>query len=256
MTVSRRLSFFAAFLFVSLSCVAESPSDHDVLNHIMDRIKQNDALTENYGYYYQAHFSELDGDGTVVKEEKRQYRIVWVEGAQYFELLKIDDRDLTSKEKAEEAKRKNKFVEAVHKKQPSELKMGWDELFQKYTYTVQPAEGNAKYVVSFEPKKSGLKERTRMEKVFNHVAGKAWVDADFNVMRANLWLSEDVKFGLGILGSLNELELQYSQQKFDGQVWLPTRLRLNYGVRVLVKNKRQLMESQFSDPYPRPAETH
>ena len=251
MTANKKLLAAVLVLLVSALCRAESPSNADILKRIMDRIKQNDELTEEYGYYYQAQFRELDGDGDLVKEEKRLYRIVWVEGKQYFELMRIDDRDLSAKDKAEEVKRRNKFIESVRKKQKSELNLGWDEMFPKYNYTLLPADGEARYVVAFEPKKDGLKERTRMEKVFNHINGKVWVDADYNVMKANVWLSGDVKFGLGILGSLNELELQYSQQKFEDRVWLPSKLHLNYRVRVLVKNKQQQMDSRFYDPYPR-----
>lgn len=248
----RKILLFAGFFLAWSYCFAESPSDKQLLKLIMDHVKKNDELAEKYGYYYEARSRDLDGDGRVVLDEKRLYRIVWIEEKQYFELLKVNDRELNNAEKAEEAKRKEQFIKNLHEKKPSELKMEWDELFEKYNYSILPAEGDARYVVTFEPKPDGLKERTRMEKVFNHIAGKVWVDSEYNVLKAHLWLSDAVKFGFGILGSLNELQLQYSQQKFGNDVWLPSTLRLSYGVRVVLKGKHEDMDSRFFDFYPRP----
>lgn len=232
---------------------SEPLSQQETLKRIMDRVKENDDLAQSYGYYYQARLRKMDDEGKVLEEDQRLYRIAWIEESQYFELLKINDRDLNPGQKSAEAKRRQEFVKAVREKKPPEFKMGWDEMFVKYDYTFETPSDGAAYVVSFRPKKDGLKERTRMEKVFNHTAGRVWADSGYNVQKAHLWLAEDVRFGLGILGSLNELELQYSQQEFGGKVWLPAILRLTYSYRILLKGTHQQMESRFFDPYPRPS---
>lgn len=229
----------------------ETSSQSDVLKRIMDRVKENDQLTEDYGYYYEAKTRELDSDDKVTKEESRLYRIIWVENKPFFEILKVDGHELTSKDKAEETERKKKFIKSVHDNKPTEFKMNWDELFAKFDYTIASADGDARYVVSFQPKKIDLPERSRMEKVFNNIGGKVWVDADYNVTKANLWLIGNVKFGLGIIASLDELELQYSQQKYDN-LWFPASMRLKYDLRIFLKGKHQQWESRFYDMYARP----
>lgn len=228
------------------------PSEQEVLKQVMERIKKNDEAADNYGYTYQAIYRNLDDDGRVTKEEKRLYRIVWLEDKAYFELEKVDDRELNSKEQSEELKRRNAFIKSVKNKEPPELKMKWDELFAKYDYSFTPKEGDAAYVISFQPKKTDLPERSRMEKVFNKIAGKVWINTDYNVLKANVWLADNVRFGLGILGKLDELQLHYTQQTFEGTIWLPATLRLTYNVRVLLKSSRQQMESRFYDIYRRP----
>lgn len=249
--IKRRFFLYLILLSLPLFLSAETLSQKDLLKRMMDRVKENDALTEQYGYYYEAKSRDLDSEDRVTSEETRLYRIIWLEDKPFFETVKIDGHDLTSKDKAEEAERKKKFSKSVREHKPSEFKMNWDELFAKFDYTIEDTNGDARYLVNFKPKNTELQERSRMEKVFNSIGGKVWVDADFNVTKANLWLMHTVKFGLGILASLDELQLQYSQQKFDNLLF-PASMRLKYDLRVFVKGKHQLLESRFYDIYPRP----
>lgn len=251
MTVKRTLLAVLLFAF-PLLVSAQSGSTNEVLKRIMDRVKANDAIAEGYGYYYEARTRDVDDDGHVLKEDKRLYRITWVEDKPYFELLKVDDHEPSPADKKEETDRRNKFVKSLHAKKPPEFKMDWDELFSKYDYKFEPSGTDEGYVVSFQPKPNGLKERTRMEKVFNNIGGKVWVDSEYNVTKAHLWLVRDVRFGLGILANLDELQLHYSQQKFGDNLWFPAVMSLNYDVRILLKGKHQQLDSRFFDIYPRP----
>jgi hypothetical protein len=190
----------------------------------------------------------MNKDGEVEKTEKRTYRTIQLEGQRYYELIKFDDKALDSDKKKEEAKNREKFLKAVRKKEKpdddGENEITLNDLVEKYEFTQLPPEGDAAYVVSFKPRSGKLKERNRIERVLNHVAGTLWFSSDYNLMKGEATLLSEVEYGLGIIADVQELKVDYSQKKLN-DVWLPETFNLQYKARIFVKTKIRDIQTKY-----------
>jgi hypothetical protein len=257
-TTARRIAsaFFLWILLLTPALLrAEEPSEKVILGRILEKAEANDKLLDKYGSSEEAKERELDADGKVKDEETKTYRTIWIERKPYQQLVLVDGSPLNSKQRSEEEKRRAKFVEAIHKNKPSEdeIRLSSEDLFAKYDFTMLPPDELGRYVFAFAPKKNvKLHERNRAEKVVNHLAGKFWADENFNFVRAEAALQEKVTFGLGLLASLNRLELLFTQQAYDG-VFLPVDFRLKVEARLLLfKTVRQEVISHSFDYFKAP----
>ena len=253
--------FFLLLAVCSLALPARSTEEtqakEDALKNIFETAKANDKITEIYGLYQQNTVRKISEEGRVKKQKTSVYRTIWLNDVPYAELITIDGRPLSKKEKDEETDRRKKFLKRLKDKKEDktddeDFDLTWQDLYQKYEFHKLPAEGQAAYVFSFRSKGGKQKERNRMEKVFNHLSGKFWADKDFNLLRVEARLQDDVKFGLGLLAKVEQLQLQYTQQPYQ-KVWLPATLHVAFQARIaLLKTERQEIETRFYAPFPRP----
>ncbi len=249
------LSFFVITFAAFASLKAETP-DPEILKNLVKQLEKNDEIVDNYDFYQDYEVKELDEDGKIKKVKNETYRTILIQDQRYLELVKVDDRDLNQDEKKDEAKRRDKFMKKIQEKgKPSEDDdddFTWADLMEKYDFTQLPAEGDATYVITFKPRLGKLKARNRTEKILNRLAGKIWISSDYNLMRADTQLTAAVKYGLGILANVEELQLKYVQTKFDG-IWMPETFSLHYKARVLVKNQIRQVQLRYYNLTKRPA---
>jgi hypothetical protein len=170
------------------------------------------------------------------------------------ELIKVNGKEPDKDRKKNEDKRKKKFIKETQKQKDltleNKMEVTWDDLVEKYDFFSKEPEAGFAYVISFHPKPGKKKERNRMEKILNHISGTIWVDADFYVLKARVHLLENVKYGLGILANVENVELQFAQKKV-ADVWLPDTYHLKYKARVLVKTRTREIYARFFDFAPR-----
>lgn len=262
MKIIRFLPIF--FVLMSLSAVPLKANtfDPEIIKSIAKKIEKNNELLENYDFYQDQEVKELDDDGSVKKVKKQTYRTILLLDHRYYELIKVDGKDLNDKDKKDEAKRRGKFIKEIQKngkaddddEEEDEDDFTLEDLIEKYDFSQSPAEGEALYVISFKPKSGELKERNRTERIMNHLEGKVWIAADYNVMRAEARLMEPVKFGFGVLANVQEVEVSYLQNEFDG-IWVPESFALEYKARVLVKDQIKQVHSRYFNLTKRPAAT-
>lgn len=247
------LSIFILLLLTPLLFASETPlKEEEVLRKVAEKAEKNDQAALNYGFKLQTIIKKMDTDGQLEEEIQRDSHIIWLEGKPYNELLTINGKPLDPKNKAEESKRKSEFMKTVSDKKKTLREMlTWNDLFQKYDFAFLPPDGGARYLISFKPKSKKLVERNIYEKVFNHAAGKAWVDDQFNLVRAEAWLTESIRFGFGIFGKIDGIYFTYTQKEFD-QVWLPLAFFLKFKARRFLLNDNQEITTRFYDFYPRP----
>jgi hypothetical protein len=164
----------------------------------------------------------------------------------------VNGKELDSDQQSEEAKRKKDFVkENKEKKKTLREILSWNDAFKKYDFQFLPPEDGIKYLISFKPKSEKLKERNVYEKILNHLFGKAWIDEQFNLIKAEAWLTESLRFGFGIFGKLDNIHFIYTQNNFE-EVWLPTAFHLKYKARRFLFKDNQEINTRFYDFYPRP----
>jgi hypothetical protein len=231
----------------------EAPPTQELISKIIKQGQQNYKLSQNYGSYKRVVVKKLSKDGNVKKEETKIYRTTWIEGHPFGELIRINDKVLTKKEKEKEAKRRSEFIKGIHSQDLKEiLEYTSQDLYQKYNFTMLPTDKDVRYIITFEPKKKKLRQRSRVEKILNHLSGKVWVDSEYNLLRVEAKLTDSVSFGLGLFAKIENIELEYTQQEYE-QAVLPATLCLRFKARVvLLKNELQEVNTHFYDIFVKP----
>lgn len=248
------LSVLLAFPIIFPAYASEDLQEEVVLQKAAEKAQKNDEIAKNYGFKMETTIQKLEGDNDVDEEIQRKSHIVWLEGKPYNEILQINGKDLNSKQKAEEAKRRKEFIKSIReKKKTIRESLQWSDVFQKYDFSFLPPEGGIRYLISFKPKAGKLPERNIYEKVFNHLSGKAYVDEQFNLVKAEAWLVESIRFGFGIFGKIEGIHFTYTQKEFES-VWLPNSFHLKYKARRFLFRDNQDITTRFYDFYPRPDE--
>jgi hypothetical protein len=246
-----------AFFLLLVSSSHGDPTAEALAKHMAQKIKQNIELGKEYGWYQKVAVTKFSGEGSISEKHERNYRSIWLQGRLYNELFQIDGRRLSPGEQTEESKRQDGFVSPANSTAKAdgiqqELKsLEWWELPGKYDLTLLPADGAAKYVLSFRPKQIKLQERSRIERILNHMEGTVWLDEELNVLKAEARLVEPVRFGFGILANVENAQIEYTQQEHD-HVRLPASLHVSWSARIaLVSHRRQEIRVSWHDVYPR-----
>ena len=239
-----------------LSLAAENPlSAQQIVEKMAVRAEEMELAGEEWGFWQESVQKKLDNKNRIEEEKKKLRKTIWLEGKPYMELVKVDNKDLDAGERKEEAESKAKFLKALKdpkKKDSEDDDPTWKQLIQKYDYSLLPSDGQAAYLVSFRPKKSGVSERNRMDKIFNNLMGKLWIDENFHLIRATANLIRGLGFGLGLIAKLEKLEIDYRLQQIEN-VWLPSSLHLQFHARMMLfKSERQKATIRFFDPFRRP----
>src|SRR5262249_6605473 len=132
------------------------------------------------------------------------------------------------------------------------LPFTWEQLREKYNFAIDHKDLSAPYVVTFSPKDEDLPERSKVEKVLNHLSGKIYADDHFHIIRLDGHLASKVSFGFG-LAKVRELNLTYTQKPY-GEQMVPSWIHLSLRVQALVffSDRREITTSfgnfQVKDP--------
>lgn len=265
-TVKKRIGIhFRLLLMLALvsfeagaNCIATT-STNELLSKIVEKAKRNYKLSKHFGSYQSTQVKKLSKDDKIRQEETKTSRTVWIEDQSYSELIRINDKELTKKEKQEEAKRRTKFLKAIRTQKTENkaylkelLKYNGQQLYEKYDFRILPPDRDARFILTFEPKRKKLQERSRIEKILNHLSGKIWADEECNLLKVETKLKDTVSFGLGIFAKIENLEVEYTQQKYQ-QAWLPATLFRRFKARLAVfKNERQEVSTRYYDVFAKP----
>jgi hypothetical protein len=244
------IALLACLLTALVVQAGPSLTDDEILQQILQKAKENEDFTTRVGFHQTTATKKMK-DGKISEEKIRFHRLTWIDNRPYLELLRVDGRELNPKEKKEEAERRAKFIKSLGKQDEEEddddEDVTWDDMARKYNFQRLPADSTGAYVFSFHPKPGKLSEGSRTEKVLNHVAGKFWADQNFNIVRAEAKLLDNVRFGLGILGNVEKLEMIFKQTDFD-RMKVPAYFYVHFKARVaLVKVEERQIESRYQD---------
>jgi len=99
-------------------------------------------------------------------------------------------------------------------------------------------DGREAIVVTFKPKRDA-RPRTREGRLARGFAGQIWIDEQAKeVARVNATAVDDLSFGYGVLGRLNEgATVTVRRQPIDSNLWLPISVRFNGEGRALLFRK-------------------
>jgi hypothetical protein len=255
----------SVLVLLCLSCVAgaSTQSDPPDLNLLLDRIiarAQKDEQDMKNGREIVADEKtvedDLNPDGSV-KEHNEYMRVATLLGGKIFlKTVTRNGQPLSGKYLDKERDREKKFKEGIHKPRKPEdddLKVDREFLSRyivKYLGEDQVG-GRPCWNLSFAPKSEDLPERTKIERILNHVKGTACVDKqDAEIAKIQLSLVEPVSF-YAIVGKLYSLSGHAEQRPVGNGQWSPIDAEATYNARVILTNVHQHIHSEYLHFRPR-----
>jgi hypothetical protein len=250
----------SAVLSVAPAMAADQPPSTDVLmkkfiERSQEEEKQN--LGKNYGFIEHSIHDELDKNGKVKTHKDQTFQLIVQEGHRVRRLIAKDGKPLAVDEQSKEAEREKKAEEQRKKAAEKKKKSGDDsdvkldeQFLSHFKFEIVGREeinGRPSYVVTVLPQASVHPLRSNAEKMFTHMEGKVWVDADeYSLAKCDLHLTEPTSF-YGILGSIRQLDLLMQRRHVDDKVWMPEKLTFAIDGRRLMTSFRMKQASDYSD---------
>jgi len=243
----------ALFLSVtSISTKAAEAGDVDVREIIRRTVaadERNWQAARRYEFSERVDARRLDGDGRVQTREVKSYEVLLLAGSPYRRLSARDDQPLAAgDEKKEEAKLSRSIAErgkesigqralrlATYESRSDWQRDGWRELPDAFDFVMKGREtrdGYVLYVIEATPRK-GYRPQSRTAKVFAHLHGKLWIDAeDYRLVKAEVEVVETIAVGLILVRLVKGSRATFEQARVNPQVWLPRRVHVTASARV------------------------
>lgn len=254
-----RIVFAGALALVALPVLRSEdlPPAAEVIKKVIERAKQDSAQHYETRYTYSVHnvIEELDEKGSVKQRKERLYEVVTIDGGPFYKLMQKDGKPLTEEDRKHELERERKFrqtlAERSRKKVKSEVEVELnEELFGKYKVEIvdrETVKGRPALVASFEPKRSDLPAKRRIDFLLNKLAGKVWIDdQDYEIVKAQFHLTEPVAKFMGLLASVRRFDAWFEQTRLDDGVWFPSLFENYFEGRILFKSLHQRTQQQWS----------
>jgi len=201
-----------------------------------------------YTYAKRALLEYQDAAGLTTKSEEKIYQVELIAGFPFDRLVRIQGRELTSKELKKEQQREERFRKkfvSANSASMAARKEGWvtRQLLDRYQFVVVERvamNGRSTLVLAFKPKDEDLPAKTFQDKLLNRMAGTVWIDeADADTAKLSVRLTESIALGwLGVLGSLNQCELSLERKRLPDGVWVNARQTLLIHYRKLASTMR------------------
>lgn len=223
-----------------------------------DRI---DEILDRYTYTESIVKREIDARGQAIEKESNTYELTFYKGNRIRRLIARNGKPLSAGDEADENRRVEKRINEIEKRMAEKERRAVRErdVEQSTGGSPDPERGQRvsiadllrgsklvnprreRYrsheviVFDFEPL-PGYKQRKNYEKFFGKTAGAIWVDPiDKQVARVDARLVESYKVGGGLLASMREgASFVLEQERVNNEIWLPTRMDINLGLRVLL----------------------
>jgi hypothetical protein len=229
-------------------------------SEVMRRVVQRADNTENareakYTFEKHATIEELDSSGKPTKTRQETYQVIPIEGARFSRLIKTQGRNLTPEEIEEQNRKESEFRKKTgHKSASSNPDEDWLDvrLVERFDFRVEGREksqGRSLLILSFHPQKNRGAEKSVEDKVLNRLAGTLWVDEEeAEVASLSVGLTEDLSLGwFGMIGSLNQFNLQISRKRLEDGTWLPQSQTVVMGGRKLFSTLRYRTREDYCD---------
>ncbi len=237
------------------------PDIPTLLKEVGENEDKIDEILEKYTYTESITKRETDSSGQIKEKESEMFELTFYKGNRIRRRIAKNGKPLTPDEEADENKRIEKRIREIEKKETERAAKNDKEreVAQEKTGTpdgdrgqrlsiadvlrasklVNPRRerfrGRDVIVFDFEPLPD-YKPQKSYEKFFGKNAGAIWVDAaDKQVARVDARLTDSYKVAGGLLATLREgASFVLEQERVNDEIWLPTRIDINLGLKVLL----------------------
>lgn len=219
------------------------PDIPSLLAQVRDHQDALDKLRENYTYTQTVTTKELDKNGKEIRTKAKTYNVTFYQHREIQRLTAVDGKALAPDAASKEDRRTEKLIKELETgKSPPDPEANR----QMRIATLLRAErfGNPRrerfrerdvIVFEFEPDPA-FRPANGYETFYQKMAGTMWVDAaDLQVARLEFSLINDYKVAAGMFFNMKKgAHFVNEQDRFFGQIWLPTLSNVRFGARAMM----------------------
>jgi len=255
----------------ALAPAATAPNDTGPLPEAGDVIRRfveqaGRAVTNHVDgalVYYRTNITEeFNRRGKLTEREELLLRVT-VEGeSQDVELLRVNGRMPTDKERERELTRFGRRREASARRERPDRSKQLDaylnmDVLGRYVFSMDGRElvdGWPCFKVSFKPGGRAAKSDKLFERVLDRLTGVFWIDAkDHQLAKADIQLGEHVSLWGGVLGGLEQLRLQIGRVRDDAGRWRDQAIEARFVGRAVTRHIDVRTQDLSSEPTRLPA---
>jgi hypothetical protein len=249
-------------ILFAAAAAAQDPAA--IVRRSLELDQHNSQLARAYTFLQRVDQRNLDGDGKVKSRTVRTYDITMLEGSPYVRLVQKDDKPLPAAEEKKEQDKLAKNIEQRKKETPEQRKkrlaeadkeresfrkplLDIPEAFELRLAGTERHDGRELYVIEGKPR-PGYGPHGGISRIFPKVAGKLWVDAkSYEWVKAEAEVLDTISFGWFLARVRKGTWMHFEQTWVNEEIWLPKRIEIGGGARVLFKNIRTEAEITFSN---------
>ncbi len=192
------------------------------------RVVSEDATLPTVVYTNSSVYQTLASDGTVKRTKEKLYRVTLARGMTENELLAINGRPLAGGEHEllNEKERRWRDTYAAGRDGSSPQRMDHiinERLFARFDLEVLGEElvrQHRCWVISLRPKANPPSEERLMDRVFNRLAGRLWVDAaTHEIVKVEAATQGSLRVWGGLLGALESFRIHLDREDAGRGVW-------------------------------------
>ena len=253
-----RSSLLAPALLLSLLVSAQTmpahpPDLHDLMQRVTQRARyeKEAKLFQQYRWRQQRTVDKYDVDGKLEDHTTLVFDIIPTGDKAQIQMLEKNGHPLVGDEQQKETEKEMKFRESVQKMRNDSDQVDLNQqLLERYNFSYrgeQEVNGRMAHVLDFQPKPGDLPEHTRMDRIFNHLRGRVWVDqGTYAISRVDMTLTEPVTFYL-LLGAVKSLHFVADMELVGGRALVPKDVHVVYVARKLFTTEKVDQHSIYSD---------
>jgi hypothetical protein len=236
------------------------PSGEEVLRKVMARAT-DPALRQGAARFRSVQHTQIekfDDKGNLREREDRVYDVGPLGGGVYARLVEKNGKSLSPGDLRDEQEREQRFLERGKTQQfgggDSDRVPLDRELFDRYKAEVVSREqlnGRPAIVLHFWPRANDLAVRRRQDYVLNKLTGKVWIDEqDWEIVKVDAHLTERVRVLLGLVASLERVDLAFEQTRMSDGVYLPLKLSAYFEGRKLFTSLHERVQVSWTGQRP------
>lgn len=236
------------------------PSGESVLQNVLARAT-NPAVRHAAAQYRSVQHTQLekfDEKGNSREREDRVYDVGPLGGGVYARLVEKNGKSLSPTDLRDEQEREQRFRERSKTQKfgggDSDRVPLDQELFDRYKAEVvgrDTVNGRPAIVLHFWPRSNDLSIRRRQDYVLNKLTGKVWIDEqDWEIVRVDAHLTERVRVIMGLVASLEKVDLAFEQTRVGDGIYLPLKLNAYFEGRKLFTTLHERVEVNWTGQRP------
>lgn len=269
-----RTGWVIAIPFITGAGVLDAQPDtaaRSLLRTAVDQYVRNSSSLQEFRFVRRVARAELDASGNRKTWTASTSKVDFEAGVRATWLLARDDRPLAPEELQKEEAEARRAAREWRGKPPSERKEMEEkrdkkarlerdflrELPEALDFRSRPPEirgGRPTLVFDFEPR-PGYSPKSREAQVYAGTRGTIWIDRDDGqLVSLKAETFREVTMGLFLASVAQGSRIELNQTRLESGAWVPLNQSVHYAARILFRNVRRHVETQYRDfqPYDGP----
>ncbi len=236
------------------------PRGEEVLQKVLAAVKDRTErhVAAHFRSVQHTQMERFDEKGKLRDREDRVYDVGPLGGGVYARLVEKNGKSLSPVDLRDEQEREQRFLERSKTQKfgggDSDRVPLDQELFDRYKCEVvgrETVSGRAAIILHFWPRSIDLPIRRRQDYVLNKLTGKVWIDEqDWEIVKVDAHLTERVRVLLGLVASLEKVDLAFEQMRLGQGVYLPLKLSAYFEGRKLFTSLHERVEVTWTGQRP------